>query len=57
MILIDMEKPTSCLLCPLSHHSIESPFFDCYCNLLERHISAKKALNVQDDCPIREVKE
>lgn len=57
MIKIDIPMPSSCLLCPLSHTDDESPFFDCYCDLLKRYIEEKDARKVQDDCPIEEVKE
>ena len=55
MIKIDMPMPDFCLVCPMSHTYEESPFFDCYCNLLERHVIEEDAEKRQADCPLTDV--
>lgn len=56
MILVPIEMPEYCLRCPMSHTYSDSPFLDCYCNLLERYIDEKQSKERQDDCPLQEEK-
>lgn len=52
MIMVDLEKPDMCVLCPF--HDMPFSDSDCYCNLLDRYIERKDSRKVQDDCPIIE---
>ena len=55
MIQIDTKIPNSCLRCICSRTFSESPFWDCYCIPLQRHIREHESDRRQKDCPLKEV--
>ena len=55
MIQIDIPMPESCLGCPCSHGYSDSPFWDVWCEPLQRYIDEKETDRRQEDCPLKKV--